>query len=64
MGSSFLRDSTDSGTSMPTESLEESIPSLKLTKPSIMELRSLTPVFCGPLEGATNRRDDASLERD
>jgi hypothetical protein len=23
---------------------------LKLTKPSIMELRSLTPVFCGPLE--------------
>ena len=34
--------SSDSGTSMPTESLEESIPSLKLTKPSIMELRSLT----------------------
>jgi hypothetical protein len=32
MGSSFCLDSSDSGTSMPTESLEESIPSLKLTK--------------------------------
>ena len=37
MGSSFALPSTDSGTSMPTESGEESISSMKLTKepPSI-----------------------------
>ena len=38
--------SSDSGTSMPTESQEESISSMKLTKPwSTSELRSLTPVL-------------------
>jgi hypothetical protein len=38
MGSSLPSTSTDSGTSMPTESGEESISSLKLTKPG--KLRS------------------------
>ncbi len=36
---------------------------LKLTKPSILELRSLTPVFCGRFEGRCQRiavrREDA-----
>src|SRR5262249_41530590 len=36
------------GTSMPTESQEESISSMKLTKPSVLELRSLSLVLGGP----------------
>jgi hypothetical protein len=47
MGSFLLFSSTDSGTPMPIESGKESIPSLKLTKPSIVELRSVTSVFGG-----------------
>jgi hypothetical protein len=34
---------------------------LKLTKPSIMELRSLTPVFCG--QGAAHDAQPAAGER-
>src|SRR5262245_2789805 len=46
MGSSLLLTSSDSGTSMPTESQEESISSLNLTKPAqALELRRLSSVM-------------------
>src|SRR5262245_44174054 len=49
MGSSLLLTSSDSGTSMPTESQEESISSLKLTAPGAMERRSLAQCCPDPI---------------
>jgi len=42
MGSSMLYPSTDSGTSMSIESVEESISSMQLTKPAPSHARSRT----------------------
>ncbi len=41
MGSSYALTSSDSGTSMPTESQEESISSMKLTSGEVTERRTM-----------------------